>query len=280
MTPHAKKIILPVHSLALLGLILMIAGFASPKWLFLTWFSWFMISGFGIAVGFHRLFSHNAFETPQWIRDTLAYIGALGAQGSPIFWASLHVGTHHPFADTEKDVHSPIHGWWRSYMGWQFHLKPENVPFRAGARLMREPFQKFLHKNYNRIYWGTVIIVALIDWRIAAYGLLLPGVISMHQENLVDLFCHIPTGGYRNYPTKDQSVNNYFLGLFAFGQGWHNNHHARPWDYNFGGNHWYEFDMCSILVPLIRARHSQKISTARKVTSPSISSQAEASVGR
>lgn len=242
--------------LALTALGLIVSGQLSLQLLWLTLIGWILISGFGVAIGFHRLISHSAFETYPVLRNLLAYLGSLGAQGSPVFWASLHNGLHHPFSDTDRDLHSPVHGKFNSYIGWQIYLKPEAIPFRIGARLIREPFLKFLHKNYDRIFWGTALVVALISWKAALFGLMLPGMISIHQENMIDLFCHLPGAGYRNHNTKDRSVNVFLLGYFAFGQGWHNNHHARPGDYNFGGDRWWELDPCAAIVPLISKKKS------------------------
>ena len=259
MAAHFRNIIIPIHLFALGALYLLISGKVEVTWLWSTLIGWFLFSGFGIAIGFHRLFSHNAFVTTSLIRKILAYLGCMGAQGSPVFWASLHNGLHHPFSDTPKDLHSPVNGKFNAYIGWQIYLKPEQVPFRIGARLIREDFLKFLHKNYDRVYWGSIILVALFSWKLALFGILLPGFISIHQENCVDLFCHLRSCGYRNWDLKDNSVNVYLLGYLAFGQGWHNNHHARPTDYNFGGDKWWEFDICALLVPLIASKKSEKV---------------------
>jgi fatty-acid desaturase len=269
LSAHFKKIIIPVHLFALLAVILLVTGYVGVEVLWATLVGWILISGFGIAIGFHRLISHSSFETYPVIRNILAYLGTMGAQGSPVFWASLHNGLHHPFSDTEKDLHSPIHGKFNAYIGWQINLRPELVPFRVGARLIREPFLKFLHKNYNSVFWGSVVLMALISWPLALFGLLLPACISTHQENLIDLFCHLPSAGYRNHSTKDRSVNVYLLGYFAFGQGWHNNHHARPNHYNFGGDRWWEFDICSVLVPLIAVKSSNTADLVTKVNNDS-----------
>ena len=246
-----------MHLLAIFAGGLLLSGTVELHWLWFTFGGWILISGFGVAIGFHRLISHGAFNTPSVTRNMLAYLGCMGAQGSPVFWASLHNGLHHPFSDTARDLHSPVHGKFNSYIGWQIFLKPESIPFRIGARLIREPFLKFLHKNYYSVYWGTILVVALLSWKLALCGLIIPGLFSVHQENMIDLFCHLPGAGYRNHATNDRSVNNFVLGYLAFGQGWHNNHHARPADYNFGGDRWWEFDVCSVLVPLLASRKKQ-----------------------
>lgn len=264
MSAHFKNILIPIHGFAILAVVFLWQGVVHPAWLLASLVGWFAISGLGIAIGFHRLISHSSFQTAPAIRYALAYLGTMGAQGSAVFWASMHNGLHHPFADTERDLHSPIHGNFQAYIGWQINLKPENVPFRIGAKLIREPALKFLHKNYNLVYWGTIAVVALVSWKLAFFGLLVPGFISIHQENMIDLFCHVPWAGYRNHNTKDQSVNNFILGYLAFGQGWHNNHHARPNSFDFGGDKWWEFDICAWIVPLIATK---KVQSQGKVVS-------------
>jgi fatty-acid desaturase len=32
----------------------------------------------------------------------------------------------------------------------------------------------------------------------------------------------------RRFATRDGSLNNWFVALLSFGEGWHNNHHAHP----------------------------------------------------
>ena len=254
LTPHIKRIVIPIHCLAVVCIFLLSTGFFPWQWLVCTLLGWFCISGLGVAIGLHRLLSHQAFETSVAIKRFLAYLGCLGAQGSPIFWASIHRGLHHPFSDTEKDLHSPIHGKWRAYMGWQMRVEPRDVPFRSSMDLAKDPVLKFLHKHYYAIVWGTISFAAACDYRLALTGLVLPMFLSMHLENMVDLFCHLPAFGYRNHDIRDNSTNVPWLGYLDFGQGWHNNHHARPQDYDFGGERWFEIDPCRFIVPLLERR--------------------------
>jgi len=48
--------------------------------------------------------------------------------------------------------------------------------------------------------------------------------------------------GYRNYETTDDSRNLWWVGLLAFGEGWHNNHHADPASASMQVR-WWEFDL-------------------------------------
>jgi fatty-acid desaturase len=90
-----------------------------------------------------------------------------------------------------------------------------------------------------------------IDYRLLL-GVALSQLWAFHQENLVDLFCHVRGWwGYRNYETKDHSVNICPFGYISWGQGWHNNHHWDASNYNFG-KRWWEFDPGAALVRMIK----------------------------
>ena len=47
--------------------------------------------------------------------------------------------------------------------------------------------------------------------------------------------------GYRNYETSDDSRNLWWVGLLAWGEGWHNNHHAYQ-RVASQGHRWWEID--------------------------------------
>lgn len=255
-SPHFLKIILPLHLLGVAGLVATFSfGKFQSYYLLLTFLGWVLICGYGISIGYHRLLAHRSFKTQKWIEKTLAYLGCLGAQGSPIFWISLHMGVHHPYSDKEMDIHSPTHGLWSSYLGWQIHLPKYATPLKAGLGLAADPYYKFIHKNYYKVVWVSVLVLSLIDPLWGLFGLVLPMIISMHQENLINSVCHTPRLGYRNHETRDNSVNNLLLGWFCFGQGWHNNHHAKPNQAHFG-ERWFEFDPSRPMIALIQKRRA------------------------
>ena len=251
---HVKSITIPIHILFVLAITTM---FVLHDWIWLwsSFIFWTLFSGLGIAVGYHRIISHNALAVIPWKKKVLAVLGMFGCQGSPIFWVALHRGYHHASADTVKDFHSPIHGKWSAYMGWIFKLKPTDVNLKYAVDLLRDPFHLFIHKHYNKIIWITLLVVGLISWQVALYGFVIAMTIAQHQENLVDLFGHTPAAGYRNFELKDLSTNVPILGIFAWGQGWHNNHHKDPKSFDFGsgvsGKYW-EYDPCTLFKWLLK----------------------------
>jgi fatty-acid desaturase len=219
---------------------------------------WILIGGYGIAIGYHRLFSHRSFKTQPWIEKILALLGVFAGQGSSLFWVAVHRGLHYPFSDTERDLHSPIHGNFHAYVGWQMYLDARKVTFKKCADLLSDPWHVFIHKNYNRIFWGTIIAMLLINWRISLFMIVIPSFISMHTENCVDLFCHTKKIGYRNHATADNSTNIWFLGYFGFGQGWHNNHHHDPSSAVYSSK-WWELDFTRVLIFPIKKKTSLNV---------------------
>jgi len=58
--------------------------------------------------------------------------------------------------------------------------------------------------------------------------------------------------GYRNYETTDQSKNLWWVAIVAYGEGWHNNHHAHPSVAPAGHRKW-EIDITWWSIRLLRA---------------------------
>src|SRR3982751_5226644 len=108
------------------------------------WLSWtdiaigavfYVVSGLGITVGFHRYFTHGSFKAKRWLRITLALAGSLAIEGNIIQWVADH-RRHHAFSDLEGDPHSPwrygtgfwalTKGLWHAHMGWMFSRELSN----------------------------------------------------------------------------------------------------------------------------------------------------------
>ncbi len=90
----------------------------------------YTLTGFGITVGYHRLFTHRSFKTTRVARATLAVLGSMAVEGSVIEWVATH-RKHHRFSDLPGDPHSPhvnrAPGWRgalcglaHAHVGWMF----------------------------------------------------------------------------------------------------------------------------------------------------------------
>lgn len=250
--------VVPIMLLAFIGAALYITGVIPAYYLIVTFVMWMLVSGLGIAVGYHRVFSHKTHILKPWQENIILFFATFAAQGSPIFWVAVHRGYHHPYSDTEKDLHSPVvYGKWHAFLGWLLKNTEANnqVNVKYAIDLLRKPNFVWFHKHYLKIIWLVPLAVALFDWRLSFAAFFIPGGIALLQDNGVNIYGHTKTFfSYRNFETNDQSVNNIWFGYFGWGQGWHNNHHARPGSFNFGSkisNKWWEVDPCVIFLPFL-----------------------------
>lgn len=210
---------------------------------------WLLISGLGIATGFHRIYSHRTHNLRPWLDNIILFLGTLGGQGSSISWVAIHRGYHHKHSDGDKDLHSPKHGLFHAFAGWYWTTDLINLSYRSAIDLLRKPNHVFFHRHYTKIVYSSCLIMGLISWKLLLCYLSAL-CISLIQDNCVNVFCHYSKIGYRNYEIRDTSVNFWPLGYFGWGQGWHNNHHANPSSFNFGKK-WWEFDPCIIFLPIL-----------------------------
>jgi fatty-acid desaturase len=240
------NVFLPAHVLFVVSIIYFKSSLSFYSSAFILWL---LISGYGIGVGFHRLLAHKAFKTYRSVEFIISYFGCLGIQGSPIYWVNVHRGYHHPDSDGLKDIHSPIHGKWWAYFLWTIQTDYKSIKFDFVHSLLKKKEQLFLHNNYFKVVWLTWVVFLAVNPTLF-FALIIAQIITLHQEFAVNLFCHT-NGGYRNFNLPDHSVNRYFFGLFFWGVGFHNNHHARPQSISFAFSR-YEFDPTVVLVKLIQ----------------------------
>jgi stearoyl-CoA desaturase (delta-9 desaturase) len=244
-------VVAPMISLGLFGVFNMIAN-AEYAWLALTFVFWILLSGLGIAVGFHRIYSHRTYELKPWLDNIILACGTLACQSSSLTWVATHIGYHHPHSDTEKDPHTPTKGILYAFLGWTFFVNAQTINHKYAVKLMRNKAHMFAHKHYHKLVWGFVLAFLIVfGWKALIYGYCIAAMISILTDNLVNVLGHSPKLGYRNFDTKDNSSNFLPLGYLGWGQGWHNNHHQFPARFDFGIKSW-EWDPCKIFIPLLK----------------------------
>lgn len=260
-------LVVPTISLGILTIFLLSIGVIPLYYLLATLIMWIMVSGLGIAVGYHRVFSHRTHVLPTWKENIILFFATFAGQGTVIFWVAVHRGYHHPYTDTDKDLHSPVtKGIWTSFMGWLNLTKSNShsINVKYAVDLLRKPNCKWFFRNYYRLFFGVPLILALANWQLALCMFMLPATISLLQDNSVNVFGHLKSViGYRNFNTSDNSHNNIILGYLAWGQGWHNNHHHDPKSFNFGkgiSGKWWEIDPCIIFL-LFLGKGKDNVST-------------------
>jgi stearoyl-CoA desaturase (delta-9 desaturase) len=214
--------------------------------------AFYTVTGVGISVGYHRLFTHRAFETSRPMRATLAIFGCLAVEGGVIGWACEH-RKHHAFSDVEGDPHSPhtsgpgfagrVKGLWHAHMGWFFSTKGMA---ETELRLRRDLDADPVLKTVDRLYPLWILLTLGIPFAVGYLvgGTLWLGFEAMIWGGLVRIFlghhitwsinsiCHM--FGSRPYQARDESRNNFLLSIPSFGESWHNNHHAFPGSAIFG----------------------------------------------
>ena len=109
----------------------------------------YLIAGFGVTVGFHRMLTHRAFATYKPVEYLLAIMGSLSVQGSPIEWVADH-RKHHAHTDVEGDPHSPhvghgggvrgaLRGLWHSHVGWLFDTQGQASARKYAKEIVEDP---------------------------------------------------------------------------------------------------------------------------------------------
>jgi stearoyl-CoA desaturase (delta-9 desaturase) len=183
------------------------------------------VTGLGTSLGYHRLLTHRSFRTTRWIEATALAAGAMAVPSRPVDWAARHL-EHHAHSDGEGDPHSPVDGLLHAHVGWLFGVSPAKRE-RYCRRLMHDPVVMLIDRT--AVLWLALglVVPAMIDgWR----GLLWGGIVRMAVHNhtmfAVNSICH--SFGSQPFATGDESRNNRLIAWLAFGEGWHNNHHAFP----------------------------------------------------
>jgi fatty-acid desaturase len=217
------------------------------------------IFGQGINLGYHRLLTHRGLKVPRWLEYTLVTIALCCFQDTPIRWVTHH-RVHHRYSDQEKDPHSPHAGFFHAHMGWIFRANRDTqgiAAYSAYSRdLLDDPFYRALERHWwlpIGIYLAHAALFFLAGLAIGGaedglrlglsllvWGVALRTVLVWHITWSVNSFAHV--FGYRSHETKEDSRNNWAVGLIAAGEGWHNNHH---WDQVSArhGHRWWELDL-------------------------------------
>lgn len=204
----------------------------------------YALTGMGVTIGFHRMLTHRSFRPHPVVKFLLLVLGSMALEGPAIEWASTHL-KHHARADQEGDPHSPVEGFFHAHIGWMFKDPDPNAALYS-RHLLRDPLVVFVDRTF--VLW--VALSLLIPFLIGGWtGLLWGGLVRIflthHVTWSVNSVCH--TFGKRAFETPDQSRNEWLVGLLAFGEGWHNNHHAFPRS-AFHGLRWWQVDLSASLI--------------------------------
>jgi stearoyl-CoA desaturase (delta-9 desaturase) len=216
----------------------------------------YLITGVGITVGYHRLFTHRSFKTSRPVRALFAVFGSAAVEGPVIEWVSTH-RKHHRFSDLPGDPHSPhtAHGvGWRgalrgllhAHVGWMFRGVDRASEERYAKDLLADPLIRAIDRTFP--LWVLLGLAFPFGLGVALTGSVVGGLTGMlwggavrilflhHATFSINSLCHF--FGRRRFATGDESRNLAWLALPTFGEAWHNNHHAFPTSAHHGLTRW------------------------------------------
>jgi stearoyl-CoA desaturase (delta-9 desaturase) len=210
---------------------------------------YYLTGGVGITFCFHRLLTHRSLVVPKWLEYGTAIVGTLALQGGPIDWVATH-RAHHAYSDTERDPHNARRGFWWSHVLWLFAPNPARLTpaeeVRFAPDLAKDPFYRVLDKIPLLLQIALGVGLFLLGgWPFVVWGIFVRLVVTYNVTWFVNSAAHL--FGYRTYDASDLSTNNWWVGLMAWGEGWHNNHHAFPFSARHGLGR-KEFDMTWITI--------------------------------
>ena len=217
-------------------------------------FFYWLTGSVGICMTYHRLLTHRSFRVPKLLEYVLSVPAMLCSEGGAVSWVAMH-RIHHAQSDRPgKDLHTPNDGFWWSHFGWvicEVGMDRRAMERRYAPELAADPF----HKVMNRLHLlPTVLLAAGLyawgGWGYVVWGVCLRTVVLLHATWFVNSAAHY--WGYRTYATPDGSRNLWWVGLAAWGEGWHNNHHAFQRSARHGLT-WWELDLTWWLIRALAA---------------------------
>lgn len=221
-------------------------------WLGVTFFC---LSGISITAGYHRLFSHRAYNANWFVKLFFLIFGAAAFQNSIIKWGSDH-RLHHNQVDTPDDPYNINEGFFYAHMGWILLKESEEVKEKYAKDFYRDPLVLWQHKYYLAIsgFFGIILPTllggVLFDSYLGGFalGAMAKVVVLHHCTFFINSLCHCV--GTKPYTDTNTARDSWLMALFTFGEGYHNFHHYFQSDYR-NGVLWYQFDPTKWLINLM-----------------------------
>jgi stearoyl-CoA desaturase (delta-9 desaturase) len=227
----------------------------------------YLPTAFGITIGYHRLFTHRAFEAKPWVRHSFAVLGSMAVQGSVIDWVADH-RKHHAFTDTDGDPHSPhghgeglrgaLSGLWYAHMGWLLDTQGQATKRRFAPELLEDPVMRRINYAFLPLVGLSLLLPAALGFLLtgtlagALTGLVWGGLVRIflvhHITWSINSVCHF--FGRRRFEVDDHSTNVFWLAIPSLGESWHHNHHAFPRAAQ-QGMRWWEIDISAAIITLM-----------------------------
>jgi stearoyl-CoA desaturase (Delta-9 desaturase) len=177
----------------------------------------------------HRVLSHRSIRLHPAMTMFMRFGTWLLTSISPREWVAVH-RKHHNFSDVEGDPHSPhIEGYWQIMLANVYYYRREandgDTLRKYASDLPFDRLDKVLLRRGTSGFFLTGVILVLI----MGLG---PGLVALATLAVVYLVLNAAingaghTFGYKSF--ANDATNLRLLALITFGEGLHNNHHARP----------------------------------------------------
>ncbi|KAL6420108.1 hypothetical protein ACFW04_013487 [Cataglyphis niger] len=189
----------------------------------------------------HRYYSHKAFKPTRLLKIILFFFQTMAGQNSIFTWTTDHK-LHHKYSDTDADPHNSKRGFFFSHMGWLmvkkhplFIQKRKQMDF---SELLADKMLMFQYKYFLPLYFviGLVLPVAVpiyfwneTLWTSFFVAYCFRYVTTLHLTWTINSFAHL--WGTKPYDKRLQATNSKISWFLTLADGWHNFHHAYPWDY-------------------------------------------------
>jgi stearoyl-CoA desaturase (delta-9 desaturase) len=206
----------------------------------------YLPAGFGITIGYHRMLTHQAFQTSKPVRYLFAGLGSTAVQGPVIEWVADH-RKHHAHTDEEGDPHSPhthagegwrgaFEGLWHAHVGWLWKTQGQASKRKYAPDLMEDRGMRWINRKFIWFVIAPLVLAFALGFALtgelkgAFTALLWGGFVRIfflhHVTWSINSICHF--FGSRRFDTDDHSTNVFWLALPSLGESWHHNHHAFP----------------------------------------------------
>jgi stearoyl-CoA desaturase (delta-9 desaturase) len=249
----------------------------------LTWL-WtiftYVLGGWGITAGAHRLWSHRSYKAKLPLRIFLALCNSMAFQNDIITWARDH-RVHHKYSETDADPHNALRGFFFAHCGWLMVKKHPEVKAKGQKLDLADLYSDPVCVYQRNMYYPSVVLLCVA----------MPTVVPMYfwGESFINAyFCAVlrytaflnatwcvnsvaHMFGNKPHDKHINPVENAFVAVAAVGEGFHNYHHTFPSDYSaseLGG----KLNLTTMFIDLMaqlgqvedRKKMSDKVVAARK----------------
>eukprot|EP00300_Choanocystis_sp_HF-7_P036874 c52815_g1_i1.p2 GENE.c52815_g1_i1~~c52815_g1_i1.p2 ORF type:complete len:357 (+),score=48.69 c52815_g1_i1:96-1166(+) len=202
------------------------------------------ITGMGVTVGVHRLWSHRSYKAHWLLRTFLMIVNCAAYQGSIFEWARDH-RVHHKCSETDGDPYNAARGMFFAHIGWVMVRKHPEV-LAQGKKIDVSDLEADRVVAFQRKFYLPLVFLfcygvpTAVCWYFfgesPVCALLVAGVLRhmyvLHCTWTVNSLAHCMSWGARPYSERIHPAENFLVSLGSVGEGWHNYHHMLAYDYS------------------------------------------------